>query len=206
MDFRWIETINLLANILDMDPQMRTDSYRRRLGVATAITFSSPVWSFASYKKRQIDAISRYQSIVKCVNDGKFFQVHTSLSAWLLRYVVASWAEEDELEWARNNIPADFRNESNVGEATHKMVSYTEHNHCGVSIHDDADFYDNKPRTLQLVAEYGAVCGGISKFGTSMSQAFGIPACLVGQPGHCAFLWWKDGMWTLSNGIAGFLI
>ena len=36
-----------------------------------------------------------------------------------------------------------------------------------------------------------------------MAQAFGIPATPVAQPGHCAFLWWKEGQWTLSNDVSG---
>ena len=42
---------------------------------------------------------------------------------------------------------------------------------------------------MALMHEVGAVCGGVSKFGVAMAQAFGIPAMPVGQPGHCAFLW-----------------
>merc|ERR1719491_2950686 len=38
-----------------------------------------------------------------------------------------------------------------------------------------------------------------------MSQAFGVPAMPVGQPGHCAFLWWKrPGPWVISNNISGW--
>ena len=53
-----------------------------------------------------------------------------------------------------------------VGEATHKMVAYKPSNHSGVSIHAGALYYDNNPCTLQILHKYGAVCGGVSKFGT----------------------------------------
>ena len=56
---------------------------------------------------------------------------------------------------------------------------------------------------MARVSELGAVCGGISKFGVAMAQAFGIPATPVAQPGHCAFLWWKEGEWTISNDVEG---
>ena len=36
-----------------------------------------------------------------------------------------------------------------------------------------------------------------------MAQAFGVPAMPVAQPGHCAFLWWKNGNWVLSNDVSG---
>jgi len=50
----------------------------------------------------------------------------------------------------------------------------------------------------------GSVCGGISKFGVDMAQAFGLPAMPVGQPGHCAFIWYKNGGFALSNDINGW--
>ena len=115
---------------------------------------------------------------------------------------MASWAEGTELDWARQNVKSEFNDPKKIGEATHNVIKYKEHNKKGVSIHDGAPYYDNKPCTLAILYEYGAVCGGVSKFGVGMSQAFGIPACPVGQPGHCAFLWWKDGTWVLSNGVS----
>ena len=55
---------------------------------------------------------------------------------------------------------------------------------------------------MAVMHEVGAVCGGVSKFGVAMAQAFGVPAMPVGQPGHCAFLWWKNGDWVLSNDVS----
>ena len=129
---------------------------------------------------------------------------HTSLSAWHLRHVVASWAEDQELGWARDNVPEEFRTPGKIGEAAHKMVAYTTFNSNGVSVQDGAAFYDHQPVTLAKMAEVGAVCGGISKFGVAMAQAFGVPATPVAQPGHCAYLWWKEGKWTLSNDVGAW--
>ena len=56
--------------------------------------------------------------------------------------------------------------------------------------------------TLQVLQEYGGVCGAVSKFTTSVCQSLGMPAFPVGQPGHCAHMWldmcedkrtWKNG-------------
>ena len=49
------------------------------------------------------------------------------------------------------------------------MVAYKPRNHSGVSIHAGAHYYDNNPCTLQILHKYGAVCGGVSKFGTGRS-------------------------------------
>lgn len=40
----------------------------------------------------------------------------------------------------------------------------------GISIHCPEKFYDGKPVTLQLLKEYGGVCGAVSKFSSSVCQ------------------------------------
>jgi len=202
-DHKWLEAVDLLTKILDLDPEARSGGYRLNLAVAIALTFSSQVKSFASYDKASIDPLSRYQNFVRWAEGEVLFPIHTSLSVWHLRYVVASWATDDELEWARDNVPDEFKMPEKIGEATHKMVAYNECNASGVSIHEGAKFYNDQPQTLARMAELGAVCGGISKFGVAMAQAFGIPATPVAQPGHCAFLWWKEGEWTINNDVGG---
>ena len=131
------------------------------------------------------------------------FSAFYKLSTWHLRYVVGSWAEDDELEWARTNLPNKFLDSSKIGEATHEMVPYRLNNDEGVSVHEGAKYYKNEKVTLQKMHEIGGVCGAVSRFGAAVSQAHGIPAMPVGQPGHCAFLWLKDGKWTLSNDVSG---
>ncbi|MFM7808213.1 MAG: hypothetical protein ACKPEA_09860, partial [Planctomycetota bacterium] len=124
---------------------------------------------------------------------------------WELRYVVGSWASDDDLVWARANIKDDCRERGKVGDAVHGMVKYTLENKDGVSVQEGRKFYGGRPMTLPIIVEVGGVCGAISRFGTSMCQAFGIPAMPVGQPGHCAFIWQKEPhQWSLNNDISGW--
>ena len=107
-EHKWLEAANLLTQIVDLDPEARTSSYRLNLAVSIALTFSSPVKSFASYDTTCIDPLARYQSFIRWSEEGVLFPVHASLSAWHLRYIVASWATDEELEWARDNVPEEF--------------------------------------------------------------------------------------------------
>lgn len=55
----------------------------------------------------------------------------------------------------------------------------------------------------------GAVCGGISKSGTNIRAARGIPSMVVGQPGHAAILGYLknssgQGYWMLDNDVSGW--
>lgn len=73
--------------------------------------------------------------------------------------------------------------------------------------------YGTKPK-IWMVFEEGAVCGGISKTGTNIVQAFGLPAAVVGQPGHAAYLQLtyenpndpknSKGKWQIGNDIFGW--
>lgn len=62
-----------------------------------------------------------------------------------------------------------------------------------------------KPK-LWIVFEEGAVCGGISKTAANLYGVWGIPASVVGQPGHAAYIYYYDvggkGAWQLSYNVA----
>lgn len=57
----------------------------------------------------------------------------------------------------------------------------------------------------------GAVCGGISKIGSTVRTVHGIPSVVIGQPGHAAILYyWEDdngnGYWNLDNDVSGWTL
>jgi hypothetical protein len=103
--------------------------------------------------------------------------------------VVGSWSRNEDLLWARENCPASHRDRNRFCRAVHSWLPRRKERHDGVSVHRGAAFYDHKPRTLAILVEYGGLCGAISRFGTAVGQAFGVPALCVTQPGHCAFIW-----------------
>ena len=129
---------------------------------------------------------------------------HTTYNTWLLRYITNSWMTSPEFEWARQNITNEYKSPDKLGESVEE-IEYKSKNDEGASIHSSKEFYNDKPRTLQILKEYGAVCGGISWYGSGMTQAHGIPAVPYGQPGHCAFLWLKGSEWELGYDISGIL-
>lgn len=56
----------------------------------------------------------------------------------------------------------------------------------------------------------GSVCGGISKSGCNIRGARGIPANVIGQPGHAAILYFRqdangNGSWAIDNDVGGWL-
>ncbi|MDE6292765.1 MAG: NPCBM/NEW2 domain-containing protein, partial [Bacilli bacterium] len=57
----------------------------------------------------------------------------------------------------------------------------------------------------------GAVCGGISKSGSNIRATHGIPATVIGQPGHAALLFYSrtadgKGYWGIDNDVSGWTL
>ncbi len=57
----------------------------------------------------------------------------------------------------------------------------------------------------------GSVCGGISKSGTNIRTARGIPSTVIGQPGHAAILYYTKnsegkGYWSIDNNVGGWTV
>jgi hypothetical protein len=211
---RWGDALRILAEIAAADPEVAgADAIGRagtsadaslalRLAVATALVHANPVKWMADGST--IDPVRRHLSYRAWDREGVLFESFRDLSAWELRYVVGSWSSDDDLVWARANIKPELKVRAKVGDGAH-MLAYNLFNKNGVSVQEGGKFYDGKPMTLAVMLEYGGVCGAISRFGTSMSQAFGVPAMPVGQPGHCAFIWQQTPhAWAINNDISGW--
>ena len=203
-DNRWGEATRVLCTLAAKDASIMdersSDDLPIRLAIATALVFSTPVKCMADGS--DIDPVKRYQSYLAWDREGLLFSSFHELNAWELRYVVGSWSTDEDLVWARANIKPELKLREKVGDGAH-MLAYNGANKSGVSVQAGAKFYDNKPMTMAIMLEYGGVCGAISRFGTSMSQAFGVPAMPIGQPGHCAFVWQKSPhSWSINNDIS----
>ncbi len=206
---RWGDAVRIFAEIAAADPTVlekcddaKSPPLALRLAIATALTHATPVRWMADGST--IDPVKRYQSFRMWEKEGVLFPSFSNLTAWELRYVVGSWSSDDDLVWARANIKPELKVRDKVGDAAH-MLGYNLVNKRGVSVQEGGKFYDNKPMTLAVMLEYGGVCGAISRFGSSMSQAFGVPAMPVGQPGHCAFIWQQQPtVWAINNDISGW--
>lgn len=200
-DRRWAEALAVLGRIVAADPGAHEGTCLR-LAVATALTFSTPVKAMAD--GTPIDPVRRYESFRDWDRQGVLSPCFRDLCTWELRYVVGSWATDEDLAWARGIIKPELRARDRIGDAAH-MLAYRDTNARGVSVQEGRKFYDDRPMTLPVMLEYGGVCGAISRFGASMSQAHGIPAMPVGQPGHCAFIWQREPhAWALNNDVSGW--
>ena len=196
----WNKALELLAELIQTDSEVTKHPLKLKLAVAVALTFAMPVISYA-YREttKEIDPIQRYLSYSRwCFKEpSPMFDIVEYVSCWHLRYVVGSWAEDIELEWARDNVDPEFLITNKIGYAAQYMISYRDFNEDGVSIHDGAAFYNHRPETLELLFQEGGVSDVASKFGMALCQAFGVPAmplCLPGDP--CILTWYTGNEWV----------
>jgi hypothetical protein len=183
-------------------PESREDGAWRRFAIASALVQAQPVNAMANGKP--IDPVERFKFFKQSADQGALVSSFFKAPVWKLRYVAGSWALDSDLAWVRPAMKPEIRNQFSVGDAC-LMVPYIETNAKGVSVQTGSKFYDDKPMTLQLMTEYGGVCGAISRFGASSAHALGVPAFPVAQPAHCAFVWENaDSSWKMGNDVYGW--
>merc|ERR1719329_928943 len=102
-----------------------------------------------AYKQR-IDPLERFAVFSIWAVDGSFYASFRELSAWAMRYVVGSWCDEEELAWARENLPPEFCSRSAIGTCSHMMVRYRTQDDAGKSVFGGA-MYEGRPQTLAEV-------------------------------------------------------
>ncbi|WP_242297953.1 putative mucin/carbohydrate-binding domain-containing protein [Bacillus cereus group sp. BfR-BA-01382] len=176
-----------------------------KLAIATSLAHAEPIKYWTN--NQPINPLTRYQHYKSADQNNELLPCFRTYDVWHLRLVVNNWSPEEDLTWARNMINTEhpeLKNQDKVGESAY-LINYVTHNKDGVSIHAGNDAFYGLGWNLSSIYRFGGVCGNISKFGTQVSQAFGVAAMPVGQPGHCALIWNnKPSSWNLGNDISGW--
>ncbi|MCU5110669.1 chitin-binding protein [Bacillus wiedmannii] len=176
-----------------------------KLAVATSLAHAEPIKYWTN--NQPINPLIRYQHYKSADQNNELLPCFRTYDVWHLRLVVNTWSPEEDLTWARNMINTEhpeLKNQDKVGESAY-LIDYVTHNKDGVSIQAGNDAFYGLGWNLSSIYKFGGVCGNISKFGTQVSQAFGVAAMPVGQPGHCALIWNnKPSSWNLGYDISGW--
>lgn len=176
-----------------------------KLAIATSLAHAEPIKYWTSNKP--IDPLARYQYYKTADQNNELFPVFRTYDVWHLRLVVNTWSPEEDLTWARNMINTEhpgLKSQEKIGTSAY-LIKYVSTNKNGVSIQAGNDKFYGPGWNLASIYRDGGVCGNISKFGVQVSQAFGVAAMPVGQPGHCALIWNdKPSSWNLGNDISGW--
>lgn len=186
-----------MADIFKNHPDFPAKPVLRKLATATALEYARNGWD-------RKDCLERFAFYKESYESKMLNPVFETLDYWDMRFVVGSgnkgWGSVDSLTWFRDNVRLPV---SGYCGAAYQ-VPYRLENYFGDSIHG-SDYY----RTFnglyeaypEMVREVGAVCGGLSSYGTYAAVANGVPALTMGEPGHCAYAVRVDGVWRACNSV-----
>lgn len=153
------------------------------------------------------DARERYQFFAESADQELLHSGFASLPDWLM-HIVCGWkgnspfGSATTMRWLRDNCAAPAMRYTGMAF----QVPYLPLNVTGDVIFS-AQYYEpfqsQYPGNFaKMTRDVGAVCGGLSHFGTSSACANGVPAVTMGEPGHCAYAVYVDGKWHPSNTVS----
>lgn len=194
------EVINILNSIHKKHPDMLTNQMVRDIATATALEFARSGWEHDR-------AVARADFFIRHWKKGDLNTVFDTLPFWELRIVCGAkgheaWGSVENLEWCNANVRLPAW--GYVPAFNH--CSYRIYNVFGDSIHGSEctlpyeEVYGENAalRTKEVIG----VCGWLSHYGAYAAVANGIPACTMGEPGHCAYVVKVGDTWTPAYSLS----
>lgn len=197
-----------------------------KLMISIALTHSSAFGAW--YDSREISNPLRRYEIYKDLYERNLLEksTFTRLEVEEMRFVTLAVISDDEIEWLNN-----LARERKTGNSEYNLNPYSYINYTFGYNYSLPQYYAEENREtwdakyklsqfgvpygvagktkLWIVFEQGSVCGGLSKTGSNLWNVFGLPATVVGQPGHAAYLGMSmddegDGRWSIGNDVFGW--
>lgn len=192
--------LHIIANIAKKHPDVYKDKVVRDIATAVGIEWARYNWDFEK-------AMIRADYYIEKWKEGRLNVLFDTLPMYLRRIVCGCKGDNIagdriSLEWALDNVHVSA--ERYMG-APHRN-GYRLYNLFGESIHGSHYYspwdhvYGGNFFTRSLYV--GCVCGGISHFGAFSALANGVPAMTCGEPGHCAYVLWNNGVWMPGNTVS----
>lgn len=152
-------------------------------------------------------AVERYLFFAESIEQDLLNKSFWKQPDWLLHFI-GGWKGENAfgsattMRWARDNcsVPDDEY------KGLAGRVPYLPLNEFGDVIFSPKyyepyqELYPNN--MAKMTRDIGAVCGGLSHFGTTGAVSNGVPAVTMGEPGHCAYTVYLDGQWHCCNSVS----
>lgn len=152
-------------------------------------------------------AVERYLLFAEGIEQDLLNSSFWKQPDWLLHFI-GGWKGENAfgsattMRWARDNCSVP--DEQYKGLAG--RVPYLPLNEFGDVIFSSKYYEPYKviyPNNMaKMTRDIGAVCGGLSHFGTTGAVSNGVPAVTMGEPGHCAYTVYLDGQWHCCNSVS----
>ena len=176
--------------------------------------------------------------VTNSIDITKWFENYTVEE---MRFVMNNLIDDESIVWLNEYVQSkiDANPNSAWGLLTpHSYIAYIWPNYGNPVYYDDAnyDYFNNlfsvngkklydygitrgtsSKKVYKVWMNFrnkfgtGAVCGGISKTGSNIRATHGIPAAVIGQPGHAAIIYYTQdaegrGYWNLDNDVSGWTL
>lgn len=212
----------------DFEDQANGELYLK-MAVSTSISHAKTIRLWTGNAKPS-DPCTRYEIYKNLYTSGLMSQggnteLFKSLPVELMRWVMDNKIDDEEINWLANHALAKKSSGGNYLDA-YTYITYTSgFNYNKDKYYEEAnydkwnqkynisslsDYGKREVHKLWMVFEEGSVCGGLAKTYANLSQVFGMPAAVVGQPGHAATLTYSQnsagkGIWNIKNDISGWV-
>ncbi|WP_288480104.1 discoidin domain-containing protein [uncultured Clostridium sp.] len=197
-----LDALQVWSNIWNTYTNSRS-GFNLKLAIAVALSNATPIpaWPCSGSVGSPVE---RYNIFEKLNSEGGMLPIFKTLDVSHLTYIVDTRLPNSQIATARaiimqnHNAFINIKDINDIAYTIHYNITYD-----GKSVFQSG-FYGKNP-TILNVWRNGGVCGSTSELGSIACQVFGLPARLVGQPGHAAFIYYNDNkVWTIGNNIFGW--
>lgn len=225
-----VDALVELYNTYAADMEAGQNPIYKKLLLATAVAHSTVIFNFAHYSNsgnlNYSTPTERYKLFKELYDQGKFVyqEEFEKYPMELIRAVVDSRIDNDEVWWLRDYIDRRYPNESTA--ARYEGYGYTWYN-SGFNFNNSAYYSQNNYAQwnqkyfldqysemeyglanrfrIWMVMESGAICWGISGLGSAVNEVQGIPSVGTFQPRHEPYLvfHYNNGQstWSIDTSI-----
>ena len=189
----WPTSLRALDAICWLCPEVYDSPILRRWAAAAALNAAAD----------PTDVVLLLQEMLALRSEGFLWRGVDDLRCDQLRYtLIPAQCNADNARWLapRHNVPP--RQYGGVCWA----APYRLNNFFGDSIHG-SDYYkpwEHAYLRHEASRKVGAVCGGLSYYGSAAAKTHGLPSTTGGQPAHCAYLVWapEQKRWTICYNVS----
>ena len=191
----WGASLKALDQICWLCPEVYASPTLKRWAAAAALNAGAD----------PTEAVLLFQEMMALREEGFLRHGADAMRCDQMRYtLIPAQCDAANARWiaAEHNVPP--RQYGGVCWA----APYRLNNFFGDSIHG-SDYYrpwEHAYLRHEASRKVGAVCGGLSYYGSAAAKAHGLPSTTGGQPAHCAYLVWSptQGRWTLCYSVSPY--
>ena len=176
----WPTSLRALDTICWLCPEVYDSPILRRWAAAAALNAAAD----------PTDVVLLLQEMLAIRREGFLWRGVDDLRCDQLRYtLIPAQCDADNARWLapRHNVPP---RQYGFGDSIHGNDYYKPWEHAYLR--------------HEASRKVGAVCGGLSYYGSAAAKTHGLPSTTGGQPAHCAYLVWapEQKRWTICYNVS----